>query len=227
MIGKLRLPFFVIALILLVLCVLIELGSDVFLDTGGKHYGLGIRYLALVDGLLLLTVGLIASPLIISHRAHGRIQGLVTFIASLLILIGSMLMAIVAIALVVLMLSLLLAVPFGTLAYMAKFSFFPVVGVAVTLSFLMTLKLGFAVCLILAHQRFLENKGLVLLILTSLGVSVILSFLQNLPPSILVSITDGFSAIVIAVIAAIWALVYLIGSIPAILKALRIDRAIS
>ncbi len=226
MLESLRLPFFVAALVLLVLAVMIELGSGLVLDSGAKHYGLGLRYLVLVDGLLLLTVVLIASPLIISHRIHGRIQGIITFIAALLLLIASILMAIVAIALLILMISLLLAVPFGTIAYMAMFSYFPVAGVAITLSMVMALKLGFALCLILAHQRFLENKGLVLLILTSLGITVVLSFLHNLPPSVLVSIPDALWAVVIAVIAAIWSLVYLFGSIPAIIKALRVDRAL-
>ncbi len=227
MLDKLRLPFFVVAFILLVLVVMIELGSGLFLESGAKHYGLGLRYLVLVDGLLLLTVALIASPLIISHRIHGRIQGFITFLAALLLLLASILMAITAIGLLIMMVSLLLAVPFGTIAYMAMFSYFPVGGVAITLSMVMALKLGFAVCLILAHQRFLENKGLVLLILTSLGITVVLSFLHNFPPSVLVSIPDALWAVVIAVIAAIWSLIYLLGSIPAIIKALRIDRAIS
>jgi hypothetical protein len=226
MLSKLRLPFFVVALILLVLAVMVELGSGIFLDSGGKHYGLGLRYLALVDGLLLFTVAMIASPLIISHRVHGRIQGVITLLVSLLLLLGSVLMAIVAFALLMMMVSLLLAVPFGTIAYMAMFAYFPVAGVQITLSLVMALKLGFAVFLILAHQRFLENRGLVLLILTSLGISVVLGFLHNFPPSFLVSIPDALWAVVTAVVAAIWSLVYLIGSIPAIVKALRIDRAI-
>jgi hypothetical protein len=45
-------------------------------------------------------------------------------------------------------------------------------------------------------------------------------------PFILASITDMIGAIVVAVLAAIWALFYLIGSIPAIVKVLRVDRAL-
>ncbi len=234
MIDKLRLPFLVVAGILLVLAVMVELGSALWLQVeggnqlglGGATPGLGIPYLALVDGLLLFTVGLIVSPLLISHRAHGRIQGILTFIVALLVLLGAILLVLAAIALLVLMVSLLLAVPFGTIAYMAAFADFPTGAAAATLSTVMLLKLAFAVCLILAHQRFLENKGLVVLILTSLGVTLLLGFLHNLPPRFLAAITDDIAAIVIGIVAAIWALVYLVGAIPAIVKALRVDKAI-
>jgi hypothetical protein len=89
----------------------------------------------------------------------------------------------------------------------------------------MSLKLAFAVVLLLAHQRFLQNKGLVLIILTSLLANVILSFLHGIVPRLLVSITDAIGAIVVGILAAVWALIFLIGSIPAIVKALRVDRA--
>ena len=48
------------------------------------------------------------------------------------------------------------------------------------LSLLMTLKLVFAVCLVLAHQRFLQNKGLVLIIITSfVALPVSLNLLKS------------------------------------------------
>jgi hypothetical protein len=110
---------------------------------------------------------------------------------------------------------------------MAKYAAFAKTPAAVTLSLIMSLKLGFAVFLVLAHQRFLENKGLVLIILTSFLANIILSFLHGIVPRFLVSITDDIGAIIIALLAAIWALFYLIGSIPAIIKALRVDKALT
>ena len=89
----------------------------------------------------------------------------------------------------------------------------------------MTLKLGFVICLVLAQQRFIQNRGLVLLIITSFLASIITSFLQGLVPFFLVSITDGIAAIVVVVLALIWAVVFLIGSLISIIKALRVDRA--
>jgi hypothetical protein len=233
---SLRTPFFVVAVLALVLVVLVELASVGFLGTatiapaGYRDLptpGYGIPYLALLDGLLLFTVVLMAVSLVVPERVHGRVQGIVTLIFSLLLLLGAILLIFVAIGLLILMVSLLLAVPFGTIAYMAAFSHFSVGAARGTLGALMTLKLVFAVCLVLAQQRFLENKGLVLLILTSLLANIIVSFLHGFVPGFLVSITDDIGAIVVGILAAIWALVFLIGSIPAVIKALRVDRALA
>jgi hypothetical protein len=234
MLEALRTPFFVIALIALLLVVLVELASVGFLGTVAtdaygslQNPGYGIRYLALLDGLLLFTVALMAVSLLVPERIHGRVQGIVTLIFSLLLLLGAIVLIFVAIGLLMLMVSLLLAVPFGTIAYMAAFADFSVGAARATLGALMTLKLVFAVCLMLAQQRFMENKGLVLLILTSLLANVIVSFLHGFVPGFLVSITDDVGAIVVGILAAIWALVFLIGSIPAVIKALRVDRALA
>ena len=225
MIDTLRKPFFIIAIVLLILTVLAELGSGL-IDAAGAP-GWGIPYLAILDGLLLFTIALIGAPLIISDRVHGRIQGIITFIVALLTLIGAILMIFAALGLLLLMVSLLMAIPFGTAVYMVRYAVFNKPAAATTLSLIMSFKLGFAVFLVLAHQRFLQNKGLILIILTSFLATIILSFLHGIVPRFLVSITDDIGAIIIAILAAIWALFYLIGSIPAIIKALRVDKALT
>ncbi len=228
MIDTLRKPFFIIALILFFLAVLAELGSGFVADLFEiSNPGLGLPYLAILDGLVLFTLFLIGAPLILSDRLHGRIQGIITFIVALFTFLGSVLMIFTALGLLLLMISLLIAIPFGTAVYMTKYAAFGKPAAAVTLSIIMSFKFGFAIFLILAHQRFLENKGLVLIILTSFLATVLLSFLHSIFPLFLVSITDGIGAIVIAVLAAIWALFYLIGSVPAIIKALRVDKALT
>lgn len=227
--DSLRKPFFFIAVALLVIAFLVEIGSKLYLGSGKvdlPNPGLGIPYLALIDGLLLFTIALMGFALLVPDRIHGKIQGIATFLVALFVLIGAITSIFVAIALLMLMISLLLAVPFGTIVYFATYANFAVAPAAATLSLVMILKLGFAVCLILAHQRFLQNKGLVLLILTSLLATIILSFLHGIVPRFLAYITDDIGAIIAAVLAAIWALVFLIGSIPAIIKALRVDRAL-
>lgn len=192
----------------------------------GKAPGLAIAYLALLDGLVLFTVGLIGLSLLVPASVHGRVQGCATLIVSLLVILGGIVLAFAAFALVMLMISLLLSVPFGTLAYIAKWGFFQRDGASIALALLMALKLGAIVFLILAHQRFLQNTGLVLILLFSVIDNVIVGFLQGFVPGLLVSITDGIAAIVLAIIAIIWAIIMLIGSLPAIIKALRIDRAL-
>jgi hypothetical protein len=85
----------------------------------------------------------------------------------------------------------------------------------------MALKIGFVVCLVLAHQRFLQNKGLVLIVLTSLLANLIISFLHNFAPGILVSITDAIGAIVVGILAVIWAIVLLVFASISIVRAVH------
>ncbi|MGR9045865.1 MAG: hypothetical protein ACU83N_11245 [Gammaproteobacteria bacterium] len=224
--DTLRKPLFLIAAALLLIAFLIEMGSSVLPDTY-ELPGFGIPYLTLIDGLLLYVVATMGIALIIPERIQGRIQGVITFIVSLIALFAAFGLLLAAFAALMAMISLLLAVPFGTAAYFAGFASFARGAAAVTLSGLMSLKLGFAVCLILAHQRFLENRGLVLLIMTSLLANVLVEFLHGFPPGFLVSIVDALAAVIIAVLALIWSLSFLIFSLPAIVKALRVDRALS
>jgi hypothetical protein len=234
MLDNLRTPFFVAALLLIVAVFLVEIGATAFLGAESlPEYdklpkpGLAIPYLALIDGLIVFTVGLMGMPLLLPERVHGRIQGVITFIVAILVLFASIVLIFTAIGLLMLMVSLFMAVPFGTLVYMGVYGEFDLAGSRATLGTLMTFKLAFAACLLLAHQRFLENKGLVLIILTSLLANIVTAFLHGLVPRFLVSITDDIAAIVVAILAALWALSFLIGSIPAIVKALRVDRALA
>jgi len=235
MVDTLRKPFFIVALVLLALAVLAEMGSGFYIDAAGQGAssydiaapGLGIPYLAVLDGLVLFTILLIGAPLLITDRVHGRIQGIITLVVGFLTFLGAIVMIFSALGLLFLMVSLLMAIPFGTIVYMAKYADFARPAAVVTLSLIMAFKIGFVVFLVMAHQRFLENKGLVLIILTSFLATIILSFLHGIVPRFLVSITDDIGALIIAVLAAIWALFYLIGAIPAIIKVLRVDKALT
>jgi hypothetical protein len=85
----------------------------------------------------------------------------------------------------------------------------------------MTLKLAFIACLVLGQQRFIQNKGLVFMIVTSLAGNVIVGFLHGFLPRFLASITDAISGIVVGIIAVIWAIILLVGAIVSIANALR------
>ena len=231
--DKLRTPLFIIALIVLLLTVLIEIGSVAWIGAKTTNQydlptpGLGIPYLALLDGLLLFTLILMALSLILPARIHGRVQGIATLIVSLSVLIGAIVLIFVAIGLLVMMVTLLLAIPFGTIAYMAAFAHFSVGAAQGTMGSIMLLKIVFIILLVLAQQRFIQNKGLVLLTLTSLIGNIVVNLMHSLFPRPLVSITDDIGAIIVGILAAIWAVVLLIGAIPAIIKALRVDRALA
>lgn len=259
MLDSLRKPFLIVAIVLMVLAVLLELGAGFLLaprppaaaNLGDLNEqagvpedeaisvgemlrlqqenkappGMAIFYMALLDGLVLFTVGLMGLGLVLPERVTGRLQGLATLIVSFLVLIGGFFMLLKAFVLLMVMVSLFLAAPFGTLAYLAIYGFFDRGGAAVTLSLLMLLKLGFAVCLVLAHQRFLQIKRIIALVLTSLLANVVISFLHGLVPGFLVSITDAIAALVVDILALIWALVMLIFSLVSIVKVLRLRRA--
>jgi hypothetical protein len=189
--------------------------------------GMGIPYLALVDGLFLLTLGLMGASLLIPERVHGQVQGVVSLVGAIVALLAGIAMLLAAIGLLLLMVSLFTAVPFGTIAYLAVWGFFNRGGAAATLGLLMTLKVAVGICLALAHPRFLQNKGLVLLYLTSLLANAVVSILHGWVPLVLVSITDALGAIVVAILGLIWAVVLLLGSLVSIVRVLKLKRGVA
>lgn len=242
---RLRTPFFIVAMVAAALVVLVELGQPFLfggaitpvdlanqagalgLDTpagGGatpQPSGIGVPYLALVDFVAVFTVGLMGAGILLPDRLHAKVQGVVTLVVSIILITTALVLLFVALAKLILMVALLFAFPFGTIAYLIIWGSFPRGEMAVILSVLMFLKLVFAGTLVAAQQRFIQNKGLIALVFTSLVANVIVAFLHGMVPGILVSITDAVAGIVVAIIAIVWGIVLLIGSIPAIVNAVR------
>lgn len=219
--GELRKLPLLIALGLAVLVFLIELGSPLILGSGDDPPGRGVPYLALIDVVLAYTILLFSLPLVIPDRVQGKVQGIVTLIGSIVLLIVAFVLTLLAVVALILMVTLFFAFPFGTAVYGGLFGSFPRGEAAGFLTLLMLLKLAICVCLVIAQQRFLQNKGLVLLLVTSLVATIVVSFLHGLVPGVMVSITDALAGIIIGVLAIIWAIVLLIGSIPAVLRAIK------
>jgi hypothetical protein len=180
--------------------------------------GLGIAVLSMIDGLLLYIVALMGVSLLIPERIHGRIQGVVTLMVSLKVLFAAIGQLFFAMAKLFFMLGLLLAFPFGTIVYMIVYGSFARGEASMVLDTGMVLKLGFGICMILAHQRFLKLISLVLVFLTAVLGTLIVSFLHGLGPSFLTSITDAVAGIICAILAIIWAIIFLIGAIISIVK---------
>ena len=112
-------------------------------------------------------------------------------------------MVFVALTLLLLMIGLLASF-FGAAIYFAVFADFPRDAAAVILGVLLALKVVMAVCLVLAHQRFLQNTGLVILVILSLVLDIVIAFLHDLLPGFLTSITDAVAAIIVAIVAIVW-----------------------
>jgi hypothetical protein len=141
-------------------------------------------------------------------------------ILSFFLALGSIVLIFIALGKLFLMIALFFAVPFGTAAYFAAgWGTFPRGAAAAILALLMLLKIGTSICLPIAHQRFLAAKGLIL-ILTSFLATIIVAFLHGLVPLPVVSITDALAAIIVGILALIWAIVMLVGSIVAVVQAL-------
>lgn len=220
-----RICFFA-GLLLILVASLIELGSaGQFGHTGGGNMprpGLGIPYLASLDLLMVYTLVLLSLDELGPIRAVlARVQGVVTFILCLLGLLVMIAMIFLALSLITLMVSMFVAVPFGTIAYLAIWGNFETGQAHRLLSVVMTFKLFGAGLLLFSRPLFLKNIGFVLLLATTLVCTLLLGILHSWFPRILVSITDSLGAIVIGILAAIWLIVFLIGAIPAIVNAIR------
>ncbi|KFF59528.1 integral membrane protein [Cryobacterium sp. MLB-32] len=250
----LRKPFFIAAIIVAALVVFAELGLSFFVvnaavippgagatqdlgvpagiaavnaANGSDPPGSGIAFLALVDGLVLFTVGMLGLSLIVPLRLYGRIQGIVTLIVSFLWIIMCFLLLIVGLIQLFLMIGLLVAIPFGTVVYVAIWGSFPVGAAAAVLGAVLLLKIVFGVLLVVAQPRFLRVKGLVILVLLSVVLQLVLGFIHGFLPGVVVSIGDQFWALVTGVVALIWALIMLIVSIPAIVNAIKASGSVT
>jgi hypothetical protein len=220
-VAELRKIPLIIALALVVVCVLLELGSAAFLHGGGDDPpGIGIPYLALVDGIFAYSLALMVLALVLPMNIQAKLQGIVSVILMFFLALGTIVLIFVALAKLLLMVGLFFAFPFGTAAYMGLWGSFPRGAAIAILSLLMLLKIVASICLPIAHQRFLNDKGLILLVATSLVATIVVSFLHGIVPVPLVHITDALAAIIVGILALIWAVVVLIGSIIAVFYAL-------
>ncbi|WP_194410457.1 hypothetical protein [Microbacterium cremeum] len=186
--------------------------------------GLGIPYLVLPVGLLLLTVALMALPALIGHRATALVNGIVSLVGGLVATIAGFVMAIFAFVALTAMVTLFLAAPFGTLAYLAIFGFFDIWASAAVLGLVLVLQLAAVVFLVVAERRMLGNKRLVVFLLLALLLTFVTMVLHSIVPIILVSITDAVAALVTAIVGTVWALLLFVGGIIALLKQLNLAR---
>jgi hypothetical protein len=158
--------------------------------------------------------------LVVPERVVGRVQGCVTLVTGCLILLAAIVAIFAAITLVLLMIGLIVSF-FGAIIYLAVWGDFPRGVAAVILALLLVLKLAMAVCLVLAHQRFLTMIGLILLVITSLVLNIVIAFLHDFPPGFLVSVFDVIAAIVVAILAIVWAIALIVGGVMGVLAAIK------
>ena len=246
--DEVRRPFFFLGAFALLLAVLVEAGSSLMIgggpagpvaSVGGDIPGVkpdmlvgvgadvppgnGIGYLTLVDGYLLFSILMLALSLLISQRLYARVQGIATLVVSFCWILLSIGMAIAAFVQLTVMFGLFVAAPFGTIAYLAIWGFFPVSKAAALLGLVLFLKLAFLVCLVLAQQKFLKAIALMIHVAFSFVLQLVLGIVQGWLPFVVVSLGDQLLALVFAIVSlvgAIWAFVW---SIPAVVNAIRVS----
>lgn len=223
-----RIPFFILAVLSMVLVVAVELATLALLRNAAgapeSPPGLGGPYLVLLDGILVYFV-IVTSLGYFRFKAKARVAeatAVASLILSLIGVVASLLLIVVAFLAIMLMLGLLFAAPFGTLAYLDLFANFPKQRAVAALSFIMLLKVFFLLMLALTDLGYLKNKMLVILIGLSMLATWLTSTLIAWPPGFLSSITDAVGALVTAVIAFVWLIVTLVASVIAVVRIFRI-----
>jgi len=186
--------------------------------------GRGISYLAFVDVALVFLLGQYLLSQVLTGRVHGRVTGIGTLVGSFVMIFVALIALIIAIIEIVIMISLFFAFPFGTAAYMAIWGGFPRGQAAALLSALLVLQIVSLILLVLAQPKMLQQRGFVILAVLALVLKLVLSFLHAFVPRPLVAIADDLGAIINSLIGLVLAIVFLIVSIPSIVKALRVDR---
>jgi hypothetical protein len=179
--------------------------------------GLAIPALALVDGLLLVSLALMA--LGEAHPATvARVGGPTVLVAGVVVIVLGIVMATAALVQLTFMLGLLATPLFGQAMYMALFGDFPRGTANATLALLMALRIGGGVALVLWSRSVLQAKGMLLLLLSALLAGVVVSFLLGMVPRVLASVTDAIAAIVVCVIAIVWGVVEVLSGAGSMLK---------
>jgi hypothetical protein len=142
-------------------------------------------------------------------------------VLSLLGLLGTLVFAFCTFTLIMLMVTLLLAAPFGTLAYFAVWGHFPTGPARISVALVMSLKLIGIGLIAASHLTLLKNKFFLVLAGCSIGLTFVLGLLYAFPPRFLVSITDAIGALIAAIVAFVWMVIVLIGAIFAVIRAAR------
>ena len=168
---------------------------------------------ALLDGLLLVAAVAVAAPRLVRGPALARAAPLTSFLLSLAILLGGIVVVVKDIARLRALLALYLSPPFGTLSYLLLYGSSPRRGALAVLAGLMILKLAAAASFFLAFPRASSDRGVVALALTSVAATAAAALAYATSSSARAPISDALAAAVIALVAIVWAGMILSGTV--------------
>jgi hypothetical protein len=225
--SRLRAPFLFIGLFLFLVVVLMDVGGSPAIlaivgESGQTPPGLGMRALVLLDVLLFSQVIFLGADALGIGRVARWLNGPGNLILCIVVIFGGIALALAALGLVILMISVLMALPFGPLIYAAIWGSFARGTAMGLLSSTLTLRLIAGVLLVVYDQSVLGKKRLLLLFFTCLVGDLVVSFLLGLVPGLLCSITDAVGAIIGGILGIIWAIILLIPAISGTLRLIRL-----
>lgn len=191
------------------------------LSAEDKPPGIGITALLAVDAIVGFGVLMRLLELVIPLHIHSRVRLVLGLILSLVVIIGGLIALFALIAYLLVMVSMFLAAPFGTIAYLAIWGSFDTGAAAGVLMGIVVAKVAYIVLLVLSQQRYLQRKMILLFWLCSLLATIVVIIMHGIVPSILVSITDCIAAIVAVIIALVLAIIELLGGLVGVVGEIK------
>lgn len=185
-----------------------------------RTVGLAIPALALLDGLTMAALAGMAFG-IVNPGLQGKVVAPSNLVVSFVIVIVAVASIVTTLALIGLMISLLLAAPFGTITYFVRWGFFPRSAAQGVLAAVLLLRLVTSGCLVAAMPRVRKQVRLLAMMATGYVAHFLVAILHALVPLPLVSITDAVAAIVVAIMATGWALVVFLWSTQGLARLVR------
>lgn len=206
------------------LALALELGSHavVSLVDASAAEGLSMPAMGLIDGLLLWLLLTLVTSTIIPAPVHNKLRALLTPLVYLVAVIVAVFVFFGGVLKLTLMLSLLLAVPFGPLVYLSVYGNFGTDGVTLVTGIVTGFRAAVLVILCISSWRYLKNKTLISMATAGFISGFLVGLIFALLPGILHSVGDAVLAIIFAVLASVMSIVMFVRSIPALLSAFRI-----
>ena len=225
--NRLRAPFLYVGLFLFLAVVLMDLGAGpvvlaILGESGQTPPGRGMPALVLVDALLFAQVIFLGFDALGLGRLARWLNGPGNLVLSVVVIFGGIGLLFAALGLLILMISVLMALPFGPAIYAAIWGGFARGTAMGLLSTTLLLRIIAGLLLVLYDQSMLGKKRLLLLFFSCLVGDLVVSFLLGLVPSLLCSITDAVGALIGAILGIIWAIILLIPAITGTLRLIRL-----
>lgn len=169
------------------------------------------------DGLFLWVVlfSILVSLIGMVAATASVIRGgmVASAVSSVIVIILSVALIVMAIIELTIMIGLLMALPFGPLIYLGIYGNFPKGVLMLVAGVGLLCKAGAALLVFMGGPQLARMKSSVLMFVTAVGTFFIMELVFGIVPGPFAGIADGILGIIFAVVAIVWAVVVLSGAI--------------